>query len=440
MKGIPAQIRTIVFFLVDMNWPHMTKQSPPPSLPSLPPPPPYLPARGCDEELTQFCNQHCPHATEHGPLLARLDMHGEHGAAARGAPSATAEVAWRCYSRSTLDDEELNYVSGKAYCTRHFALEQQLDECIRKRGQQSHEPSGRQPALPATASVDARGRSQPLGRISSSALPHGVPHSGASGAFASELPPDGPPEGRRLESVEIGRSGRPGSGSVGVGVGVGTGSGAGASRAAGGAADPSRGTPRPRIGLVVARCDEQLAWLAEVQRGLREGAVGSQSAVGGLHPPLLELHVYERCGSRDEDAWPRLLWHRERRVYLVERGEVCYAYLHYLRDMYRLLPDAILFLHGRGPQPLLPSVAHAAAASEAQPPPPAVYQEMRTLSRLLYHDRRWANLFRNVANGARCVRARAPPACHARAWSPPRTLQQRTAHIATLMPVAPDGP
>ena len=98
-----------------------------------------------------------------------------------------------------------------------------------------------------------------------------------------------------------------------------------------------------RIGLVVARCHETLPWLGEVQRGLRAGAVN--------RPVSLELHVYEVCGSRDEDAWPRLSWNRERRTHL-GGGRVhnayCIAFLHYLRDLYAVLPEAVLFFRGDG--------------------------------------------------------------------------------------------
>lgn len=59
----------------------------------------------------------------------------------------------------------------------------------------------------------------------------------------------------------------------------------------------------------------------------------------------LELYVYEKCGSKDEDAWPRLSWHREMRIHLPDRGEACYAYLHFIHDMYLVLPDVTLFLH-----------------------------------------------------------------------------------------------
>ena len=100
-----------------------------------------------------------------------------------------------------------------------------------------------------------------------------------------------------------------------------------------------------RIGIVVAHCREQMTWLSEVQRAL----LASHNDGGNTESaPRLELHVYEKCGSRDEDAWPRLGWWRERRTFLDNRGEECYAYLHYMRDMYHVLPDAVIFFQGDG--------------------------------------------------------------------------------------------
>ena len=48
------------------------------------------------------------------------------------------------------------------------------------------------------------------------------------------------------------------------------------------------------------------------------------------------------------DSWPRLGWQHERRIYLANKGEECYAFLSYLRDMYDYLPDAVLFFQGDG--------------------------------------------------------------------------------------------
>eukprot|EP00322_Chrysochromulina_rotalis_P029728 CAMPEP_0115888360 /NCGR_PEP_ID=MMETSP0287-20121206/32264_1 /TAXON_ID=412157 /ORGANISM="Chrysochromulina rotalis, Strain UIO044" /LENGTH=140 /DNA_ID=CAMNT_0003345035 /DNA_START=61 /DNA_END=480 /DNA_ORIENTATION=+ len=52
------------------------------------------------------------------------------------ASSMTTERSWRCYSRGTLDEMEMVYVSGKAYCTRHFELQRELQSCLQKRQQQ----------------------------------------------------------------------------------------------------------------------------------------------------------------------------------------------------------------------------------------------------------------------------------------------------------------
>ena len=41
-------------------------------------------------------------------------------------------------------------------------------------------------------------------------------------------------------------------------------------------------------------------------------------------------------------------WQHERRTYLRNEGEECLAYLTYLRDMYHVLPDAVLFFQGDG--------------------------------------------------------------------------------------------
>ena len=97
----------------------------------------------------------------------------------------------------------------------------------------------------------------------------------------------------------------------------------------------------PRIGIVVAHCKESMEWLGEVQRGLRDG-------YSGTSPLRLELHIYEKCDDKTEDAWPRLGWQHERRTYLANKGEECYAYLSYLRDLYHVLPDAVIFFQGDG--------------------------------------------------------------------------------------------
>ena len=76
----------------------------------------------------RFCNNHCLHVNEHGSLLARLDVqHGAHLFA-----SHALVKQWRCYARGTLDATEMTYVTGKAYCTRNFDLQRELDACLRK--------------------------------------------------------------------------------------------------------------------------------------------------------------------------------------------------------------------------------------------------------------------------------------------------------------------
>ena len=77
----------------------------------------------------RFCNNHCLHVNEHGSLLARLDV--QHGAHLFAATLVNVKQ-WRCYARGTLDATEMTYVTGKAYCTRHFDLQRELDACLRK--------------------------------------------------------------------------------------------------------------------------------------------------------------------------------------------------------------------------------------------------------------------------------------------------------------------
>ena len=90
-------------------------------------------------------------------------------------------------------------------------------------------------------------------------------------------------------------------------------------------------------------------WLGAVQRGLRDGALdGSGGGAEAARRLRLELFVYEKCADAAEDSWPRLGWQHERRIYLANKGEECYAFLSYLRDMYDYLPDAVLFFQGDG--------------------------------------------------------------------------------------------
>lgn len=183
----------------------------------------YPPAQGCDEALNNWCDRHadCPHVVEHGALLARFDRQFVPG----------LPKAWRCYARSTLDENESSYVSGKAYCTREKGIDLELRRCLASREAAASEAATSEmaAAVDATGAVQQHSPSNVLG-AASSADEHG----------AGNVPPAGP----------IGE---------------------------------------PRIGLVVAHCHESMAWLGDVQRGLRAGA--------SPLVPKLELHIYEKCGS-----------------------------------------------------------------------------------------------------------------------------------------------
>ena len=206
--------------------------------------------------LNRWCDIHCPHAAEHGPLLARYDHQYVPG----------QPKAWRCYAQATLDETRQRYTNGKLYCTRAHHLEVELEACVAHRAGQS-----------TRATVSAVGATQ-----------HARPQSPQRRADGSDMSP-------------------------------------------------------LRIGIVVIRCNEMLPWLRDVQRGLRIGAA--------RRPVSLELHVYEACGSRDEDAWHRLSWNRERRTHLSGtrvQSSYCIAFLHYLRDLYAALPEAVLFFRGDG--------------------------------------------------------------------------------------------
>jgi hypothetical protein len=181
-----------------------------------------------------------------------------------------------------------------------------------------------------------------------------------------------------------------------------------------------------RIGIVVARCDESLPWLTDVQRGLLQGAAGSASRSLSPRPataapktaPLLELYVYELCASADlpyldEDAWPRMGWHRERRIQLRDRGDACYAYLHFLRDMYAWMPDAVLFMHGDATSATRHSLPFSPQLSAAPSRVPSLGRQTRSFGRLLFHsigDTHVPNmarpsLFRSVVVGAASISA-----------------------------------
>ncbi|KAL3906060.1 MAG: hypothetical protein SGPRY_010689, partial [Prymnesium sp.] len=69
----------------------------------------------CAAALSLWCSLHCPHAA-HTRLVALFDR------------SARSEArAWRCYAPSTLDPSHTRYVAGELYCTRHDALQMELE-------------------------------------------------------------------------------------------------------------------------------------------------------------------------------------------------------------------------------------------------------------------------------------------------------------------------
>lgn len=227
--------------------------------PSSPEPERYAPAHGCESVLNAWCNANCPHAREHGPLLARLDR----------SEKGHFERAWRCYSRPTLDEDARGYLRGNTYmyCTRDLQLRRVLELCLRRTAPQ------------LGIAVDVSAAARPVEQQAAPSYP--VEPS------SSDL------EGRAA-----------------------------------------------RVGLVVARCHEEMEWLRDVQLGLREGAPAFELS--------LELYVYEKCGNRTEDGWPRVGWQHERRTPLPNKGEECLAYLTFLTELYSLLPDVAVFLQGDG--------------------------------------------------------------------------------------------
>lgn len=247
---------------------------------------PYAPLRGCDEYANRWCNQNCPHFAEFGSLLARYDV-------IHTAPGTPVQHAWRCYARHTLDESMQSYWRGKAYCTREKLLPGLIEACVAQRERLEKASSDT-----TAVTVEASGVAQQQDAPSRNATP-----TSAAG-----------PSVRAMDIDGVGYAG-----AHGVHAPV----------------------DEPRIGLVVAHCREAMNWLGEVQRALRAGY--------GVDSPLrLELHVYEKCDDKSEDAWPRLGWQHERRTYLQNLGEECYAYLHYLRDLYEVLPDMVIFLQGDG--------------------------------------------------------------------------------------------
>jgi len=71
----------------------------------------------CAAQLNAICDDVCPLAKTHGPLTAAFD-----------GSKQSAQPAWRCYVRSTLNGEG-RYMSGTEYCTRHNLLAQALLAC-----------------------------------------------------------------------------------------------------------------------------------------------------------------------------------------------------------------------------------------------------------------------------------------------------------------------
>lgn len=244
----------------------------------------YPAAQGCDIALNTWCDANCPHAREHGPLYARLDK----------TVDPRSKPAWRCYAASTLDGERAHrYVRGTTYCTRDPPLRKVLAKCLAAANSASSTGStmgsvrmavDEQGGIRPTASGSASG-GEPATRVTSGGLRHS----------STRLVP-----GSRFYDGHAGA----------------------------------------RVGIVVAHCHEEMDWLLDVQRGLREGAAPFELR--------LELHIYEKCNNRSEDAWTRLGWEHERRTYLANKGEECYAYLTYLNDLYLLLPDVLLFFQGDG--------------------------------------------------------------------------------------------
>jgi hypothetical protein len=81
--------------------------------------PAYPPARGCDAHLNAWCDANCPHHEAHGALLARY-AHS----------SAGPVKSWRCFARSSLEEDAQTYKAGtRTYCTRNAQLWEQLAHC-----------------------------------------------------------------------------------------------------------------------------------------------------------------------------------------------------------------------------------------------------------------------------------------------------------------------
>ena len=102
--------------------------------------------------------------------------------------------------------------------------------------------------------------------------------------------------------------------------------------------DEAAAASGPSVELVMAHCKESSHWLGDVQLGLRTAVPDA----------WLALHVYEKCGSKLETHWPRGGWARERRSWIQNKGEECYAYLSYITTWWKHLPEYVVFFQGDG--------------------------------------------------------------------------------------------
>ena len=182
---------------------------------------PYAPLRGCDAVANFWCDKNCPHYAEFGSLLARYDQ--------QIVPDQP--LAWRCYARHTLDDAEQKYTMGKAYCTRERELRGIIDACVAKRESQR------------------------------------IMGESASAVAVDALGDLGPPAAQPPSASDAPNATRTDGGSSAADAGADEGQAAGPP-----AVDYQDDDDEPpRIGLVVAHCHEEMAWLGEMQRGLRDG-------------------------------------------------------------------------------------------------------------------------------------------------------------------------
>ena len=115
----------------------------------------YAPAKGCDNVLNAWCEGNCPHAPLHSPLFARLDTNQNGG-----------PVTWRCYAKSTLSDDLMQYKQGETYCTRPQHLGGVLVECLKRKALGPGNPAPpasplQQPAQQQTQAQYARSAANP---------------------------------------------------------------------------------------------------------------------------------------------------------------------------------------------------------------------------------------------------------------------------------------